>query len=81
MPRLLVAQDNHNRPLVEPGAETLALGYFNLLRLRAGESHTLSVPHCELLCVVLSGQAEIAAGGTSFDRVNERPVVVIVGNK
>ncbi len=72
MPRLLVAHDNHNRPLVEPGAETIALGYFNLLRLRAGESHTLSVPHCELLCVVLSGQAEITAGGTLFDRVGRR---------
>jgi 5-deoxy-glucuronate isomerase len=48
------------------------LSYFNLLRLRAGESHTLDVPRCELLCVVLSGQAEIAAGGTSFARVGRR---------
>jgi 5-deoxy-glucuronate isomerase len=72
MSRLLVAHDNHNRPLIEPGAETLALAYFNLLRLRAGESQTLAVPHCELLCVVLSGQAEITAGGASFERVGRR---------
>jgi 5-deoxy-glucuronate isomerase len=72
MPQLLRASDNRNRPLVEPGKGGLALSYFNLLRLRAGESHTLAVPNCELLCVVLSGQAEIAAGGTSFDRVGHR---------
>lgn len=72
MPQLLRACDNHNRPVVQPGTGGLALSYFNLLRLRAGESHTLIVPNCELLCVVLSGQAEIAAGGTSFDRVGRR---------
>lgn len=72
MPQLLRARDNHNQPLIEPASGPLALTYFNLLRLRAGESHTLSVPGCELLCVVLSGQAEIAAGGTSFSRVGRR---------
>ena len=65
MPQLLRASDNHNAPLVEPGRRgPLALSYFNLLRLRAGQSATLEVPSCELLCVVLSGQTEIAAGGT-----------------
>lgn len=72
MPQLLRARDNRNQPLIAPAAGPLALTYFNLIRLRAGESHTLSVPHCELLCVVLSGQAEIAAGGTSFGRVGRR---------
>ncbi|MCX6952115.1 MAG: 5-deoxy-glucuronate isomerase [Verrucomicrobia bacterium] len=72
MPRLLRARDNQNRPLVAPLVGRLALSYFNLLRLRAGESYTLDVPQCELLCVVLSGQAEIAAGAKSFDRVGRR---------
>ena len=72
MPQLLRAIDNRNAPLVSPGRGPLALSYFNLLRLRAGESVTLDVPSCELLCVVLAGQAEIAAGGKSFDRVGRR---------
>ena len=72
MPRLIRAFDNHNRPLVAPRGEVTALSYFNLLRLRAGESHTLGVPGCELLCVVLSGQADIAAGGTTFEQVGRR---------
>lgn len=72
MGELIRASDNRNAPLVEPGRGALALSYFNLLRLRAGESHTFGVPRCEVLCVVLAGQAEIAAGGTSFDRVGRR---------
>jgi len=72
MSQLLRATDNRNHPLVEPGRGPTSLCYFNLLRLRAGEAHTLDVPSCELLCVVLTGQAEIAAGGTSFDQVGRR---------
>lgn len=72
MPQLLRASARHHAPLAEPGREPTELCYFNLLRLRAGESVTLEVPGCELLCVVLSGQAEIAAGGKSFDRVGRR---------
>jgi 5-deoxy-glucuronate isomerase len=72
MPRLLRARDNRNQPLVKLHDGVLELSYFNLVRLRAGESHTLEAPGCELLCVVLSGQAEIAAGGTSFERVGRR---------
>jgi 5-deoxy-glucuronate isomerase len=75
MPQLLRASDNRNAPLVEPGKGALALSYFNLLRLRAGESVTIDEPRCELLCAVLSGQAEIAAGGKSFSRVGHRASV------
>ena len=72
MPRLLRASDNHNAPLVEPGKGVLALSYFNLLRLRSGESVTLDVPSCELLCVVLSGRADIAACAQEFKNVGRR---------
>jgi 5-deoxy-glucuronate isomerase len=75
MPRLLRARDNRNQPLVQLRDGVLELSYFNVLRLRGGESHTLEAPGCELLCVVLSGQAEIAAGGTSFERVGRRATI------
>lgn len=74
-PRLLRAQDNANRPLVEPGRGRLALSYFNLLRLHAGEAHILAVPGCELVCVVLAGSADITAGGQSFPAVGRRPSI------
>jgi 5-deoxy-glucuronate isomerase len=73
MAQLLRASDNRNAPLVAPGdGGPLGLTYFNLLRLRAGESHAFAVPGCELLCVVLSGQAEIDAGGAVFAGVGRR---------
>jgi 5-deoxy-glucuronate isomerase len=72
MPQLLRASDNRNGPLVEPGAGPLALSYFNLLRLRAGQSVTLDVPSCELLCVVLAGRADVAACAQEFKDVGRR---------
>lgn len=72
MPRLIRASDNRNQPLVTPRGEVTALSYFNLLRLRADESHALEVPGCELLCVVLSGQADITVGTQSFSGVGRR---------
>ena len=72
MPRLIRAADNHNAPLVSPHGDVTQLSYFNLLRLRAGESHALEVPGCELLCVVLSGQADIMVGAQTFSGVGRR---------
>ena len=72
MSRLLRAREHYPQPLVQPRAGLLELGYFHLLRLRARESHTFAEPGCELLCVVLSGQAEIVVGDTSFERVGRR---------
>jgi len=72
MSRLLRAREHYPQPLVQPRAGLLELGYFHLLRLRGGESHTFAEPGCELLCVVLSGQAEIVVGDTSFERVGRR---------
>ncbi len=68
----LRAHDNRNRPLIEPGGAGSVLCYFNLLRLSAGESHTLDVPSCELLCVVLSGRADIAACAQEFKNIGRR---------
>jgi 5-deoxy-glucuronate isomerase len=75
MPRLLRATNNRNAPLVEPGRGLLALCHFNLLRVNAGQPHTFSVPHCETLCVVLSGQAHISVGNEVFKDVGRRATI------
>ena len=72
MPKLIRARDNRNAPIGEPGGGDLTLTYFNLLRLHAGEARTLDVPSCELLCVVLSGRADIAACATEFKNIGRR---------
>jgi 5-deoxy-D-glucuronate isomerase len=72
MPRLIRARDNRNTPLVTPGRGPLTPGYFNLLRLQAGEAATLDVPPCELPSVVLSGRADVAAAAQKFKNVGRR---------
>jgi 5-deoxy-glucuronate isomerase len=72
MPKLIRARDNRNAAIVEPGRGTLMFSYFNVLRLRAGEAVTLDVPQCELLCVVLSGRADIAACAQEFKNIGRR---------
>lgn len=72
MSRLLRARPDTSEPLVQPRAGLLELSYFQLLRLRAGETRLIAVPGCELLGVVLSGQADIEADGVRFDQVGRR---------
>src|SRR5687768_11906475 len=77
MANLIRARDNRNEPIVEPiqngrGRSEATLSYFNLLRLRAGEAKTVDVPSCELLCVVLSGRADIAACAQEFKNIGRR---------
>jgi 5-deoxy-glucuronate isomerase len=72
MAKLIRAADHRNAPIVEPGAGNLTLSYFQLLRLSAGQTKTIDVPECELLCVVLSGRADIAACAQQFRNVGRR---------
>jgi 5-deoxy-glucuronate isomerase len=72
MPKLIRTRDNHNAPIVEPGQGDLTLSYFNLVRLDAGQARTVDVPRCELLCVVLSGRADIAACAQEFKNIGRR---------
>src|SRR5436190_4324500 len=72
MPKLIRARDNRHAPIVEPGRGDTTLTYFNLLKLAAGEAVTLDVPRCEMLCVVLSGKADIAACAQEFKNIGRR---------
>lgn len=72
MPKLIRARDHRNQAIVEPDDSSVALSYFHLLRLQAGETYTLDVPKCELLCVVLTGRADIAACAQEFKNVGRR---------
>ena len=69
MPKLIRARDNRNAPIVQPGRGDLTLSYFNLLRLKCGETFTVDVPTCELVAVVLSGRVDIAAGAQEYRAV------------
>lgn len=73
MLRLLRSSADPAHPIVGPGTTLLDLCYFDRLLLRAGETRTIAVPGFELLAVVLSGRATIAAGSEVFAEVGERP--------
>lgn len=72
MPKLIRARANRHSPIVEPGRGDASLIYFNLLRLESGQAATLDVPRCEILCVVLSGRADIAACAQEFKNIGRR---------
>src|SRR2546421_7573435 len=72
MPRLIRAREKRNIPIVEPGRGDLPLTYFNVVKLHAGEALTADVPSCEILCVVLSGRADIAACAQEFKNIGRR---------
>lgn len=72
MAKLIRAEATRNVPIVQPGSGTLTQSYFNRLGLARGETETLDVPPCELLCVVLTGCADIVAGAQEFRNVGRR---------
>lgn len=72
MPKLLYARETRNSPIGEPGRNGITLSYLNVLRLDAGMTQTVEAPTCELLCVVLSGRADIAACAQEFKNVGRR---------
>ena len=72
MTRLIRARDHYPEPLVQPAKGAMERCYFHLLRLASGETRLVSAPGCELLGVVLTGRAEIAAGGEVFENVGHR---------
>jgi len=72
MPDLIRHYDNKNQPIISPGAGVLASTYFNLLRLQRGEEYRAALPGVETLYAVLSGNADIEAGGSAFRGVGQR---------
>ena len=59
-------------PIVAPAQGLSRVSFFQLVRLGAGASRSISVPGCETLCVVLSGRATIAVGRDVFKEVGCR---------
>lgn len=73
MPQHLSRPAADGSPVIVPAGQTCTdLIFFQLLRLKKGETAAVAVPGYELLAVVLSGQADIAVGGERFDAVGGR---------
>lgn len=73
MPALIWHYDNQNHPIVSPKTGTLALTYFNLVRLGRGEEYRARVEGFETVSVVLSGNCDVEVNGAGFREVGRRP--------
>jgi len=72
MPAIIRAYDNRNKPIIDGRNRLLKRTYFNLLRLKKGETTEQKIPGFETVYVVLSGSVDIVAAGERFASVGKR---------
>jgi 5-deoxy-glucuronate isomerase len=71
MPAIIEPYDNRNEPILSRHP-LLPRSYFNLLRLRPGQTWAASLPGFESVWVVLSGTCDVRSGGAAFEAVGTR---------
>jgi Uncharacterized enzyme involved in inositol metabolism len=72
MGRIIRGHDNDNEAIINAGDATLPRTYFNIVRLKKGETFTTSVPGYETCWVVMGGTCDIDVAGKKFDSVGKR---------
>lgn len=68
--------DNHNRPIVDIDDPTVPLNYFNIVKMKKGESFQYQVPGFETGIVPATGSVEISVEGVSFAAIGKRGIDV-----
>lgn len=68
----IAPHDNRNLPIVDVNDPLVPLVYFNILRLRAGETFDYRVPGYETCVVPATGTVRVETGGESFDDIGNR---------
>lgn len=64
--------DNRNRAIVDMGDARVPLVYFNILRLKAGESFGYRLPGYETCVVPATGTVEVDCAGETFADIGQR---------
>ena len=68
--------DNQNKPIVDADNPTVPLNYFNIVKLKAGETFKYQVPGYETCIVPATGTIEAAAAGFKVNGLGNRGVDV-----
>ena len=68
--------DNRNRPIVDVGHDRVPLNYFNIVKLKAGESFDYRVPGYETCIVPATGTVDVEVGDARFGGIGTRTVDV-----
>lgn len=72
MSNMIHSYDNKNKAIIDASSPILSRSYFNLIRLKSGETLTQSVSGVETCWVVLSGCANMTVNDESFASVGQR---------
>ena len=68
--------DNHNQPIVDIDDNTVPLNYFNIVKLKKGQSFEYQVPGYETCIAPATGSVDIEVEGVSFKSLGNRGVDV-----
>jgi 5-deoxy-glucuronate isomerase len=68
----IAPHDNRNQPIVGVNHTLVPLCYFNILRLRRGETVTSEVPGYETAVVPATGTVAVSVMGQTFDGIGQR---------
>ena len=68
--------DNRNQPIVDVNHELVPLNYFNIVRLKRGESFDYRIPGYETCVVPATGTVTVEAAGETFAEIGNRVIDV-----
>lgn len=68
--------DNQNRPIVDADHELVPLNYFNIVKLKKGETFEYAVPGYETCVVPATGTVDVDVDGAAFEALGNRTVDV-----
>jgi 5-deoxy-glucuronate isomerase len=72
----IAPHDNRNRPIVDAEHDLVPLNYFNIVKLRQGESFDYAVPGYETCVVPATGTVDVDVEGMGFAKLGGRGVDV-----
>ena len=72
MPEFIKSYENKNKSIVNASSDCLSSSYFNLIKLKAGESHEIFMDIYESVWVVMSGKCDLTVNDKSFENIGKR---------
>lgn len=68
----IAPHDNANTPIVDADHDLVPLNYFNIVKLKQGESFDYAVEGYETCVVPATGTVDVEVDGTSYDGIGQR---------
>ncbi|MEM1284044.1 MAG: 5-deoxy-glucuronate isomerase [Pseudomonadota bacterium] len=68
--------ENHNKPIVDAGDAVVPLNYFNIVKLKKGESFSYQVPGYETCIVPATGTITVEVGSVAYADIGKRSIDV-----